>query len=74
MITYDEAKAIALNFNKKVNSCYEYDKGFAFFEKNVEADGGSLHFIVIKETGKIVSMADFICNYRPNPKYKTHKF
>ena len=73
-MTYEEAKSIALNYNSAVNACYEYDKGYYFYVRGIEADGGGYDFVVVKETGKCVSMASFICDYHPNSKRKRIKF
>ncbi|MBQ8427866.1 MAG: hypothetical protein IJX18_01275 [Clostridia bacterium] len=73
-MTYGEAKKIALNYNQNVNACREYDKGYNFYEKSMDMVGGNGCFVVIKETGKVVSMPAFIAEYAPNPKGKSIQF
>jgi len=69
MITYKQAKAIALKANKRVNACQEYEKGYHFFEKEYDGEGDS-GVVVVKETGRAINWVDFILDYHPerNPK------
>ena len=48
MISYENAKKIALELNGDVNSCYEYDNAYNFFDKN-EVGAGDLSLIHISE-------------------------
>ena len=68
MITYKEAKAIALKANKRVNKCYEFAKGYRFIDKDYDGDGDG-GVVVLKETGRAINWVDFILDYHPrNPK------
>lgn len=70
MITYEQAKEIALSKNKRVNTCHEYKDGYLFFEKtDIEIDG-DCGVVVLKETGRAIHFTSFILNYSPerNPK------
>ena len=71
---YEEAKKIALKQNAFVNACYEYDKGWYFYIKGAERDGGGDDFVVLKENGKVVFMPTFLGAGAPNPKRKRMDF
>ncbi|MBQ9709211.1 MAG: hypothetical protein IJV67_01125 [Clostridia bacterium] len=72
MVTYEQAKEIAVKANKKVNTCNEYKKAYHFFKKLnedeiVEGDNG---VVVLKENGRAINWITFILDYHPekNPK------
>ncbi len=69
MITYQQAKEIALSKNKRVNTCREYKDGYDFFEKEYDGVGDS-GVVVLKESGRAIHFTSFILNYNPekNPK------
>ena len=67
-MTIDEAKKIALAYNGKVNSCYEYEDGYFFCVKDLDTIGGNNDFVVLKATGQIVTMSTFIHQYSNSSK------
>ena len=74
MVDFEKAKKIAIRHNKRVNACFEYDKGYRFFVQGITVDGGNSDFVVVKDTGEVFTMMAFISEYHPNPKYKEVNF
>lgn len=68
-MTYEEAKALALKLNDRVNTCREYKKAYHFFDKYYEGEGGN-GVVILKESGRAINFVHFILNYHPetNPK------
>ena len=64
----DQAKKIAVAYNENVNTCYEYKEGYFFCEKELDSIGGDNGFVVLKVTGKIVTMSTFIEKYSSESK------
>ena len=63
MITYEEALAIAKERKPNIDGCDEWDGGWVFgYSGDVDYQGGYGHtpVIIIKETGEIVNMMQFI--------------
>lgn len=73
MITYKEAKAIALKANKRVNACREFEKAYHFYEKDDDSDGG-FGVVVLKDTGRTIGWTSFILNHNPEKNPKEIKF
>ena len=69
MITYEQAKEIALKANKRVDTCREFKDAYHFIEKESDSDGDN-GVVVLKESGRAVTWISFILNYHPekNPK------
>ena len=76
MITYEQAKEIAVKASKKVNACNEYEKAYHFFKKLndgefIEGDNG---VVVLKETGRAINWISFILDYHPEKSPKQIEF
>lgn len=67
MITYEEAKAIALKANRKVDSCIEYRAAYRFCIKDSDAVG-DCGVVVMKEDGSTKGFVQFI--YDDEPEYR----
>ena len=65
MLTYDEAKEIALGRNDRVNACNEYAKAYHFFYETEEEIDGDSGVVVLKDTGKAIGFISFILDYHP---------
>ena len=64
MVTYQEAKEIALNASRRVNACREYKAGYHFFQKGADDDGDN-GVVVLKDTGRALSFVQFILAKHP---------
>lgn len=73
MITYKEAKEIALNLNKKVNACFEYKAAYRFLDKDFDGEGDA-GVIVLKDDGRAINWMAFIMNYHPEKDPKEIEF
>ena len=69
-ITFEEAKARALAFNKNVNVCYEYKVAYHFFDTNDAETVGAMELVILKESGKEIGFTNFLLDYRPERKPK----
>lgn len=62
MITYEDAVKMAKEIREDINRCFEYENGYVF--SNVEDEnyiGGShAPVVIVKETGKAISMPQFV--------------
>ena len=61
-MTFDEAKKKAIALHKEFNMCTEYENGFMFWVDTDEITfgGGDAPKVVLKESGKIISMPEFV--------------
>lgn len=73
MISYEDAKKIALELNSDVNSCYEYDNAYNFFDKN-EVGAGDTSVVILKEDGKALNFVNYILDYATSNKMKKIEF
>lgn len=73
MIGYEDAKKIALELNSDVNSCYEYDNAYNFFDKN-EVGVGDTSVVILKEDGKALNFVNYILDYATSNKMKEIEF
>ena len=71
MTAFEDAKAVALRHYPQANCCHEYDKGYHFFDKNLDSDG-DCGIVVLKSGGDIISFVPFLLHHSPNPKYVEH--
>lgn len=69
MITYEEALKEANKVLKGINKCVEYKHGYMFAKKTdkVSYGGGGAPVVILKESGKPVSMAYFAAKYEGEP-------
>ena len=75
MVDYSKAKEIAQKQDAGVNSCLEYKDAYMFY--NSKARGDKLYdreVIVLKNSGKVVTMMQYIEMTDDNSKPKTVKF
>ena len=68
MVTFEEAKSIALKANSKVNACHEYKQAFHFLDAASDADGDN-SVVILKASGAAKHFVDFILNYQPERDY-----
>ena len=73
MVTYEQAKEIAVKANKKVNTCNEYKKAYHFFNKENDSVGDN-GVVVLKENGRAINWITFILDYHPEKTPKEIKF
>lgn len=73
MITYNEAKEMALGLNRRVNACKEYEKAYHFYEVNSSKDGDN-GVVILKEKRKAINFVTFILDYKPEKNPKKIKF
>ena len=73
MISYEDAKKIALELNSDVNSCYEYDNAYNFFDKN-EVGAGDKSVVILKEDGKALNFVNYILDYATSNEMKEIEF
>lgn len=73
-MTYQEAKRIALNNNRRVNACNEFQKGYYFFEERSGDWFGDSGFVVVKENGRVLNWLSFIRTYHPEVTAKELDF
>lgn len=75
MITYEEAKAKATKLKTGLDSALEYKKAFVFY--NSKATGHATEdneIVILKDSGKWVTMADYIMSTSDKDKPKKLKF
>ena len=70
MITFEDAKKTALSKATGIDVCDEYEKGYHFFSKDTDSDGGFGDIVVLKENGRTLSFTQFILDYLPEKKPK----
>lgn len=68
MLTYEEAKAIALKLSKRVDTCNEYSKAYYFFEDTEEDFDGEPGVVIMKGTGKAKTFVQFITDDDPEKR------
>lgn len=70
MITFDEAKKVALSLVPGADVCDEYKKAYHFLNSQVEAEGGFNDVVVMKEDGRTRTFVQFLLDSNPenNPK------
>lgn len=55
MVSFEDAKKIALERNKEYNRCQKYEDAYYFYlDDGIMRDGGDVGIIVEKETGEII--------------------
>ena len=74
MLTYEEAKKIALKLNDRFNACNEYEKAYLFYEKTEDETDGDSGAVILKANGKAINFISFILNYHPEKNPKAIKF
>ena len=75
MLSYEEAKQIALQRDPQVNAAMEYKAGYRFWqEREEEMDGGVSDFVVIRAGGRIVPWIEFVFKCRPERRGKKRRF
>lgn len=67
-MSFEEAREIAGNLNRNINTCHEYEAAYHFFDKFSDADG-DCGVVVMKETGKAMHFVQFLLDYSPEKKY-----
>lgn len=73
MITYKQAKKIALELNDEINTSHEYDIAYHFFNKD-DNSVGDKSIVILKETGEAINFTSFIIDYLPNKETKEIEF
>lgn len=74
-MNYEQAKEKALKTNPSLNSCREYKIAYHFYDKNDTTERTPDNdVVIIKETGKISNLSNFILNYLPKEKPKDKIF
>ena len=69
MISYEDAKKKALELNSDVNSCYEYDNAYNFFDKN-EVGAGDTSVVILKEDDRALNYVNYILDYATSNNLK----
>ncbi len=70
MISYEEAKKVALQRNENVNACLEYETAYRFYnESEQEFMEPAGDVVVLKKDGKAMGLTEFIIEYRPNRRF-----
>jgi hypothetical protein len=70
-MTKEEAKILAVKFNRRVNACEEYEGFFRFYDRYAkEEKTGDDSVVVLKSTGKVMNLTTFILNYHPSFPFK----
>ena len=59
--------------NGDVNSCYEYDNAYNFFDKN-EVGAGDTSVVILKEYCKALNFVNYILDYATSNKMKEIEF
>lgn len=75
MITYEQAKEKAVKLKKNLDTTLEYKDAYMFY--NSKARGNQQEdneVIVLKKSGKIVSMTEYIIGTKDNTTPKRIKF
>ena len=75
MLTYEEAKKLALQRNKKVNACLEYETAYRFYdetERELMEPAGDV--VVLKGDGKVMGLTEFILEYCPKRTFVKRAF
>ena len=70
MISFKEAKRIAMSRAKGIDSCDEYKRGYHFFSTETDTDGGFGEVVILKEDGRALPFTQFLLNYRPEKEPK----
>ena len=81
MITYKQAKKIALELNDEINTCPLlsiqgspfFDIAYHFFNKD-DNSVGDKSIVILKETGEAINFTSFIIDYLPNKETKEIEF
>lgn len=73
MISYEDAKKIALELNSDVNACYEFDNAYRFLDKNDDSTGDK-SVIILKEDGRALNYVNYIQDYATSNKMKGIEF
>jgi hypothetical protein len=62
MLSFEEAREKAKKLNPMVDSCTEFEKGFAFSDSRAadSIGGGDAPVVIMKNTGKAVSFPVFV--------------
>lgn len=74
-MSYEEAVAAAKKINPNVNTCVEYQHGYMFADSRASKSigGAGAPFVVIKDSGKVVTMAYFNGKYEEDEAIKESK-
>lgn len=75
MKTYEQAKKLALQRNKKVNACLEYETAYRFYDETegeVMEPAGDV--VVLKGDGKVMGLTEFILEYCPKRTFVKRVF
>ena len=69
MISYEEALKKAKEIKPDINVCVEYKQGYMFGRNDNEETfgGGNAPVVILKDTGKAVSMAYFAAKFTGEP-------
>lgn len=68
MLTFGECLAIARKKKQRINHCVEYTNAYMFsFEESEETIGGETPIVVLKETGEIMNMVEYM--WTPDKEY-----
>lgn len=74
-ITYDKAKAKALKAYPEVDTALEYNDAYIFY--NSKARGSKTddnEVVVLKDSGNIISMSEYVMGTKDTSTPKRHKF
>lgn len=75
MITYEEAKKKAMKAKSGLDSAVEYQKAWMFY--NSKATGHNQEdneIVILKDSGKWISMTEYVMSTKDNDKPKKIKF
>lgn len=73
-MNYDEAVKEAKKINPDIDTCVEYPNGYMFANSKSNSIGGSgAPFVILKKTGKAVTMAYFNGKYDNDEPLKEMK-
>lgn len=76
-ITFEQAKEKALKYDKKYNICYEFIDGFEFHDTRVESGSAESYdegIVVLKDSGKLIPVAEFILTTKNTSSPKKIRF
>jgi hypothetical protein len=75
MITYEQAKKIALQRNDKINACEEFLSAYRFYDEyDTTERTPDTNVVVLKDSGKVMNLTTFLLTFHPSKKGKTIPF
>ena len=73
MLTLEKAVARARTCGHYFDRCMEYRDGYWFYRKGHCEIGGSEDFVILKDTGRVISYVQFIWDYKPIGDGEEHR-